>query len=173
MLSSMASQTHVAPHADSVGREAKSEVTRIEEELEGKRFEAIRPKMLEVDEVLAAPALEYFIPARPVYGTKSGIAKAVAGRSKVEGNRPDAARYHFGVPLGRTKRIRSKWLDDCTVGGAEVKSRLVATKVAYRTRDDCFLSTRPLKAALCGQLLRHREDRDSRSSTSWRLLGMP
>ena len=43
-----------------------------EEALESKRqLEAPRPQMLQVGEVLSAPALEDLIPARPVHGTKS------------------------------------------------------------------------------------------------------
>ena len=97
MLSSMASQTHVAPHADSVGREAKSEVTRIEEELEGKRFEALRPQLLEVGEVLAAPALDGLHPieggVRHEVGDEASSTDGVSQRA--EGHRPDTARYHL------------------------------------------------------------------------------
>ena len=51
-------------------------------------------------------------------------------------------------PLAGTKRIRSKWLDDYSSSGTEVKSRLVATEVAYGNRDDCFAGTLPLKELL-------------------------
>ena len=48
-------------------------------------------------------------------------------------------------PLAGATRVRSKWRDDPTAG-AELKSRLVATEVAYADRDDCFVGTPPLKA---------------------------
>ena len=44
--------------------------------------------------------------------------------------------FHLAV----AKRIRSKWLDDCTVSGLEVKSRLVAT--------DDFVACTPLLRVL-------------------------
>ena len=49
-------------------------------------------------------------------------------------------------PLAGAKRIRSMWLDNHIAGGVEVKSRLVATEVACKNRDDCPQSTLPLKA---------------------------
>ena len=48
--------------------------------------------------------------------------------------------------LSEAKRIMSMWPDDCSAGGAEVKSRLVATEVANGIRDDCFEGTPALKA---------------------------
>ena len=39
-------------------------------------------------------------------------------------------------PLAGAKRIGSKWLDDYTASGDEVKSRLVATEVASGNGDD-------------------------------------
>ena len=48
-------------------------------------------------------------------------------------------------PLAGAKRIRSKWRDDHTASGAEVKSRLVVTEVAYGNRDDCFAGASLLK----------------------------
>ena len=44
------------------------------------------------------------------------------------------------------KSIRSKWLDDFSSHGTEVKSRLVAIKVAYGSRDDYFAGVPPLNA---------------------------
>ena len=48
--------------------------------------------------------------------------------------------------MAGAKRIRSKWLDDYSSSGTEVKSRLVVTEVAFGNRDDCFAGTLPLKA---------------------------
>ena len=53
--------------------------------------------------------------------------------------------------------MRSKWQDDYTARGAEVKSKLVATEVAYGTRDDCFVGCSPAEGSAQG---------DSLSSTS-------
>ena len=39
-----------------------------------------------------------------------------------------------GFPLAGPKRIRSKWLDDCSSSGTEVKSRLVALR--WRTETE-------------------------------------
>ena len=55
--------------------------------------------------------------------------------------------------LAGAKRIRSKWLQDCTTGGTEVKSRPATTEVAYGNRDDCFAGTLPAEGfTLGGQL---------------------
>ena len=130
MLSSMASQTLVAPHADAVGREAKSDGKEMRSwgATDGQQ-PAIRPKMFEVGEVLAAPALEDLILVSPVYGTKSGTEldpKAVAaGRKKrlwwLEEQKAIVQMPRDFSQEG-TKRIMCKWLDDCTTSGAEVKS---------------------------------------------------
>ena len=49
-------------------------------------------------------------------------------------------------PLAGAKSIWRKRLDDYSSSGTEVKSRLVATVVAYGNRHDCFACTLPLKA---------------------------
>ena len=106
-----------------------------------KQFEAVCPLLLQVGEVLAAPALEDLTPAKSVYATKSGAEldpRAVApGRRKqlraLEEQKAIILVPH-DFPLAGAKRIRSKWLDDYTTSGTEVKSRLVATEVAYGNR---------------------------------------
>ena len=89
----------------------EEKLTRAEEEvLERKRqFEAIRPQMLEVCEVLPAPALEDLIPARPVYGTKWGTEldpqAVAAGRRKQLGSLEE---HDFSWP-GRSASGASGW----------------------------------------------------------------
>ena len=117
------------------------------------RFEELRPLMMEQGVILAAPSEESLIPRRPVYGTKSGILlepEAVAkGRRKQLLSLEEQQAILLlprDFPLQGAKRIRSKWLDDPD-GSGEVKSRLVATEVAYgMRRDDCFAGTPPLRA---------------------------
>ena len=102
--------------------------------------------MLEVGEVLATPALEDLIRARLVNGTKSGQrlidrlwlqgAESRAGVARgAEGNHNGAARCSPGQEEAHQE------LDAHTTGGAEVKSKLVATEVACGNRDDCFAGT--------------------------------
>ena len=130
--------------------------------------------MLEVGEVLAAPALEDLIPAGPAYGTKSGTElDGLWHRKQLELLEEQKAIIHLphGFLLAGAKRIRSKLLDDYT---NEVKSRLVATVVVYGNRDDCFAgtfaSTLPLKAPRLVVSLAVSRGRSSHSSTScWRL----
>ena len=59
----------------------------------------------------------------------------------------------YDFPLPWAKRIRSKWLDDCTSSGAKVKSRLVDTEVAFGNRDDCFAGT-PAEGSALGAIER-------------------
>ena len=88
-----------------------------------------------------------------VYATKSGAVldpQAVpAGRRKqlqaIEEQKAIILVPH-DFPLAGAKRTRSKWLDDYSSSGTEVKTRLVATEVAYGNRDDCFAGAPPLKA---------------------------
>ena len=138
-------------------------------------FEAIRPKMLEVGEVLAAPALEDFIPSRAVYGTRSGTAKAVAaGCSKQVGS------LESGRQSSRCRAI-SSWEDEAhqeQVAGrlhcwrrGEVEAGCHRGGVRHQRRPLCGYTSAE-GSALCGQLLRHRENRDSRSSTTWWRLGV-
>ena len=170
MLSSMASQSRhrhlqltLQLTVRSPRREAKSEAMRIEEEsskvrriMELETWAAEEPgaeeeelvrkrQLLEVGEVLAAAALEDLIPARPLYGTKSGTELdpqvVGAGRRKQLGSLEQKAIILVprDFPLTLAKRVRSKRLDDYTAGEAEVKPRLVAT-MACGNRDDCFAS---------------------------------
>ena len=118
-----------------------------------KQFEAVCSLLLETGEVLAVPTLEDLTPAMLVYATKSGAVldpqAVAAGRRKqlqaLEEQKAIILVPH-DFPLAGAKRIRSKWLDDYSSSGTEVKSRLVATEVAYGNRDDCFAGTLPLKA---------------------------
>ena len=117
-----------------------------------KQLEAVCPPLREVGEVLTAPTLDDPTPAKPVYATKSGAeldpqAVAAVRRKQLRALEDQKAIILVhDLPLAGTERIRSKWHDDGTTGGTEVKSRLVATEVAYGERDDCFTGTSPLKA---------------------------
>ena len=118
-----------------------------------KQFEAVCPLLLETGEVLAVPTLEDLTPAMLVYATKSGAvldpqAVAAGRRMQLQALEEKEAiiQVPHDFPLADAKRIRSKWLDDYSSSGAEVKSRLVATEVAYGNRDYCFAGTPPLKA---------------------------
>ena len=98
--------------------------------------------------------MEDFIPARPVYATKLGPeldpqAVSAGCRKQLRALEDQKAiiLVPHDFPLARAKRIRSKWLDDCTSIGAEVKSRLVATEMAYGNRDDCFAASRGRRLA--------------------------
>ena len=71
------------------------------------------PQMLEVGEVLATQTLEDL-----VHATKW------------------QSFTHRLEQKAITQVLHSKWLDDNTASGTEVKSRLVATEVAYGNRDD-------------------------------------
>ena len=122
--------------------------------LERKRqFEAVCPQMLEVGEVLAAPALKDLTPARLVYSTKPGAEldpQAVAAGRREQpralGEQKAIVLVPQNFPLAGAKRISREWLDGYTASGAEVKSRVVATEVTCGNRDDCFAFTSPLKA---------------------------
>ena len=113
-----------------------------------KQFEAVCPLLLEAGEVLAVPTVEDLTPAMLVYAPKSGAVldpqAVAAGRGKqlqaLEEQKAIILVPH-DFPLAGAKRIRSKWLDDYSSSGTEVKSRLVATEVAYGSRDDCFAGT--------------------------------
>ena len=125
-----------------------------------KRFEAICPLLLKVGRVLEAPTLCDLTPTKPVYGTKSGAeldSRAVAAGRRKQLRALEEQQTIFLVPpdfpLVGAKRIRSKWLDDYTAGGTEVKSRLVATEVAYGNRDDCFAG---LQSVIRNALLHQR-----------------
>ena len=116
-----------------------------------KQFEAVCPLLLEVGEVLAAPTLGDLTPVKPVYATKSGAeldpqAVAAGRRKQLQAleERKSLVLVPHDFPLAGAKRIRSK-RDDCTTGGTEVKSRLVATEVVYGNRNDWFAGTLPLK----------------------------
>ena len=123
------------------------------EEMALERKKQLCPLLLETGEVLAAPTLEDIAPATLVHATKSGAVldqqAVTAGRRKqlqaLEEQKAIILVPH-DFPLAGVKRIRSKWLDDYSSSGTEVKSRLVATEVAYGNRDDCFAGTPPLKA---------------------------
>ena len=118
-----------------------------------KQFEAVRPLLLKSGKVLEAPTLGDLTPSEPVYGTKSGLEldlQAVAAGRRKQLRAQEEQKAIILVPndfsLPGAKRIRSKWIDDYSASGIEVKSRLVATEVAYGSRDDCFAGTPPLKA---------------------------
>ena len=118
-----------------------------------KQFEAVCPLLLETGEVLAVPTLEDLTPAMLVYATKSGSvldpqAVAAGRRKQLQALAEQKAiiLVPHDFPLAGAKRIRSKWLDDYSSSGTEVKSRLVATEVACGNRDDCCAGTLPLKA---------------------------
>ena len=105
--------------------------------LERKRqLEAVCPQMHEVGEVLAR--VEDLIPARPVYATRVGSTACLTPQAAAAGRRKqlralEEQKAIILVPhdlhLAGAKHIRSEWLDDYTASRAEVKSRLVATKV--------------------------------------------
>ena len=137
-----------------------------EEAVERKRqFEALRQQMLEVGEVLAAPALE--VSSQQCWCTGDPQAVEAAGAAR------GASCCRAISPLEGARRIRSKWLDYYTAGGAEVKSRLVATEVACGNRDDCFAEVLQLKDLHLMVSLPASRGRDSRSSTSRRRLCTP
>ena len=100
--------------------------------------------MLEVGEMLAAPALEDLIPARHEVGDRAGP-EGCGCRKQLGSLKEQKAVILMppDFPLARAKRIRRNCLDDCTAGGTEVKSRLVATEVAYCSRDECFAGAPP------------------------------
>ena len=110
--------------------------------LERKRqSEALCPQMLEVGEVLAAPTLKNLIQARPLYATKSETEvdpQAVAAGRRKQLRALEEQKATILVPhdfhLVGAKCIRSKWLDDHTASGAEVKSKLVAPEEACGNR---------------------------------------
>ena len=101
--------------------------------------------------MLAALPLEDLIPATHVFGTKSGTEldrKALAAGRRfgvfrmAESDHLYAARF----PPGRGTAHQERVADNYTARGAEVKSRLVSTEVAYGRRDTCFAGTHPMKA---------------------------
>ena len=132
-----------------------------------KQFEAVCPQLLQVGEALAVPALKDLIPARPVYATKWGAEldpRAVAaGHRKLQRaleEQKAVILVPHDFPLAGAKHIRSKWLDYWTFSGAEGRSRLVATEVAYGNRDDCIESTPTQKAQRLA--VSQQEEGDSR-----------
>ena len=110
-----------------------------------KQFEAVCQLLLQVGEVLAAPALEDLTPAQSggrhevreqifdPHLARCGLQGAENSCGSLEEQKAIILVPH-DFPLAGAKRIRSKWLDDYTASGAEVKSRLVATEVACGNR---------------------------------------
>ena len=68
-------------------------------------------------------------------------------------------------PAG-AKRMRNTWLDAYTTGGTEVKSRMVATEVAYGNTDESFACT-PAEGFTVGGLVGGVKRKET--STLWRL----
>ena len=120
--------------------------------------------------MLTAPTLEDLTPAKPVYATKSGAeldpqAVAAVRRKQLRALEVQKAiiLVPHDLPLGGALRIRSKWHDECTTGGTEVKkSRLGSHRGVIRKKRRLFRGYSPAEGStLCGQLggLKRKETR--------------
>ena len=113
--------------------------------LECKRqFEAVSPQMLEVGEVLRAPALEDLVPASP--RTPRSWEHSLTHGLWLKGAESSCGRFRSAIIWVPHDFPLAGVGDDYTVSGAEVKSRLVVTEVAYGNRNECFAVALPLKA---------------------------
>ena len=114
-------------------------------------FEEALPRLRAAGSAYQAPAADELVPARHVFGARSG--KQLDPQQCAEGRRRELLAMEeqealLAVPLGAVPRgarkARAKWVED--VRGDSVKSRFVATEVAHCVREDVYAGTTGRKA---------------------------